>query len=170
MAEDGKLKIDTMMVMILISVRCRSKTLYQKKLLEPLAKAKPTEDRYRGRGYDRWQEAQQKQVKIMKDRRDKVQAEYHVYGCQDKKVMEKQHCVNIMEWKFKSGGFGRGQGRGRGSGKSRNGNERLQRDAMLHVTCVANNQKVVKAVVRDFDGDSLKSMLPKAVSSLEWAV
>ncbi|GKF45125.1 hypothetical protein Tco_0131677, partial [Tanacetum coccineum] len=28
MAEDGKLKIDNMMVMILVSVRCRSKTLY----------------------------------------------------------------------------------------------------------------------------------------------
>ncbi|GJY06014.1 retrovirus-related pol polyprotein from transposon TNT 1-94 [Tanacetum coccineum] len=28
MAEDGKLKIDSMMVMILVSVRCRSKTLY----------------------------------------------------------------------------------------------------------------------------------------------
>ncbi|GJV18876.1 retrovirus-related pol polyprotein from transposon TNT 1-94 [Tanacetum coccineum] len=35
------------------------------------------EDRYRGRGYDRGQEAEQKQVKIMEDRRDKLQAEYH---------------------------------------------------------------------------------------------
>ncbi|GJR75740.1 retrovirus-related pol polyprotein from transposon TNT 1-94 [Tanacetum coccineum] len=35
------------------------------------------EDRYKGRGYDRGQEAEQKQVEIMKDRRDKVQAEYH---------------------------------------------------------------------------------------------
>ncbi|GKC78919.1 hypothetical protein Tco_1129693, partial [Tanacetum coccineum] len=33
-------------------------------------------------------------------------------------------------WKFKSGGFGRGRGRGRGSGRSRDGNERVQRDAM----------------------------------------
>ncbi|GKA90637.1 hypothetical protein Tco_0812507 [Tanacetum coccineum] len=46
-------------------------SLYQKKLYESLAKAKPTEDRYRGRGYDRGQEAEQKQVKIMEDRRDK---------------------------------------------------------------------------------------------------
>ncbi|GJZ23787.1 hypothetical protein Tco_0561246 [Tanacetum coccineum] len=36
------------------------------------------EDRYRGRGYDRGQEAEQKQVKIMEDKRDRVQAEYHV--------------------------------------------------------------------------------------------
>ncbi|GJY29685.1 retrovirus-related pol polyprotein from transposon TNT 1-94 [Tanacetum coccineum] len=36
------------------------------------------EDRYRGRRYDRGQEADQKQVKIMNDRRDKVQEEYHV--------------------------------------------------------------------------------------------
>ncbi|GKC73556.1 hypothetical protein Tco_1119439 [Tanacetum coccineum] len=46
-------------------------SLYQKKLYESLAKAKPTEDKYRGRGYDRGQEAEQKQVKIMEDRRDK---------------------------------------------------------------------------------------------------
>ncbi|GJV47410.1 hypothetical protein Tco_1437622 [Tanacetum coccineum] len=37
---------------------------------------------YRGRGYDRGQEAEQKQVKIMEDRRDKVQAEYHVLELQ----------------------------------------------------------------------------------------
>ncbi|GKG39456.1 hypothetical protein Tco_0463601, partial [Tanacetum coccineum] len=42
MAEDGKQKIDNVMVMISVSVRCRSKTLYQKKLQDPLAKAKPT--------------------------------------------------------------------------------------------------------------------------------
>nr|GEU56183.1 hypothetical protein [Tanacetum cinerariifolium] len=40
------------------------------------------EDSYRGRGYDRGQEAEQKQVKNMKDRRDKVQAEYHVLELQ----------------------------------------------------------------------------------------
>ncbi|GJW01579.1 hypothetical protein Tco_1556830, partial [Tanacetum coccineum] len=40
------------------------------------------EDRYRSRGYDRGQEAKQKQVEIMKDRRDKVQAEYHVLELQ----------------------------------------------------------------------------------------
>ncbi|GJR94961.1 retrovirus-related pol polyprotein from transposon TNT 1-94 [Tanacetum coccineum] len=33
--------------------------------------------RRRGRGYKRGQEAEQKQVEIMEDRRDKVQAEYH---------------------------------------------------------------------------------------------
>ncbi|GJV47514.1 hypothetical protein Tco_1437726 [Tanacetum coccineum] len=33
--------------------------------------------RYRGRGYDKGQEAEQKDVKIMEDRRDKEQAEYH---------------------------------------------------------------------------------------------
>ncbi|GJV46284.1 hypothetical protein Tco_1430820 [Tanacetum coccineum] len=43
---------------------------------------------------------------------------------------------NFMVGKFKSGGFGRGRGRGRGSGRSRDGNERDQRDAMVHVTCV----------------------------------
>nr|GEW62011.1 hypothetical protein [Tanacetum cinerariifolium] len=35
-----------------------------------------------GRGYDRGQEAKQKQVKIIKDKRDKVQAEYHVLELQ----------------------------------------------------------------------------------------
>ncbi|GJR65818.1 methionine gamma-lyase-like protein [Tanacetum coccineum] len=35
------------------------------------------EDRYKGRGYERGREAEQKQVEIMKDRRDKVQEEYH---------------------------------------------------------------------------------------------
>ncbi|GKD97876.1 retrovirus-related pol polyprotein from transposon TNT 1-94 [Tanacetum coccineum] len=40
------------------------------------------EDRYRGRGYDRGQEAEQKQVKIIEDRRDKVQAEYYVLELQ----------------------------------------------------------------------------------------
>ncbi|GKD23808.1 hypothetical protein Tco_1225511 [Tanacetum coccineum] len=66
---------------------------------EPFAKAKPTdirrktsreytnyllsvEDRYRGRGYDRGQEAEQKHVKIMEDMRDKVHAEYHVLKLQ----------------------------------------------------------------------------------------
>ncbi|GKB38883.1 hypothetical protein Tco_0883825 [Tanacetum coccineum] len=41
-----------------------------------------SEDRYRGRGNDRGHEAEQKQVKIMQDRRDKVQAEYHVLELQ----------------------------------------------------------------------------------------
>ncbi|GKB46736.1 hypothetical protein Tco_0897489, partial [Tanacetum coccineum] len=49
--------------------------------------------------------------------------------------------LTLWRWKFKSGGFGRGRGGGRGSGKSRDGNERVQRDAMLHVTNVVNNQK-----------------------------
>ncbi|GKA39679.1 retrovirus-related pol polyprotein from transposon TNT 1-94 [Tanacetum coccineum] len=40
------------------------------------------EDRYRGRGYDRGQEAEQKQFEIMEDRRDKVQTEYHVLELQ----------------------------------------------------------------------------------------
>ncbi|GKB70364.1 hypothetical protein Tco_0931776 [Tanacetum coccineum] len=38
--------------------------------------------RYRGRGYDRRHEAEQKQVEIMEDRRDKVHAEYHVLEMQ----------------------------------------------------------------------------------------
>lgn len=59
------------------------------------------------------------------------------YGCQDKKRVEKLHGMTLWRWKFKSGGFGCGRGRGRGSGKSRDGNERVQRDAMLHVTGVA---------------------------------
>ncbi|GJR10737.1 hypothetical protein Tco_0793389 [Tanacetum coccineum] len=48
------------------------------KLHEPLAEAKPTENRYRGRGYDRGQEAEQKQVKIMEDRGDKNTIEDHI--------------------------------------------------------------------------------------------
>ncbi|GKE43651.1 retrovirus-related pol polyprotein from transposon TNT 1-94 [Tanacetum coccineum] len=77
MAEDGKLKIDSMMVMISVSVRCRSKTLYIRRSFRSLWQ-KPNlqilflvedirrktsreytnyllsaEDRYKGRGYDR---------------------------------------------------------------------------------------------------------------------
>ncbi|GJW82276.1 retrovirus-related pol polyprotein from transposon TNT 1-94 [Tanacetum coccineum] len=52
------------------------------KLHKPLAEAKPTENKYRGRGYDRGQDAEQKQVKIMEDRGHKVQAEYHVLELQ----------------------------------------------------------------------------------------
>ncbi|CAI9276170.1 unnamed protein product [Lactuca saligna] len=33
------------------------------------------------------------------------------YGCQYKKVMDKQHGVNIMALDFKSGGFGYGRGK-----------------------------------------------------------
>ncbi|GJR92325.1 retrovirus-related pol polyprotein from transposon TNT 1-94 [Tanacetum coccineum] len=40
------------------------------------------EEKYRGRGYDKGPEVEQKQVKIMKDRRDKVQAEYHMLELQ----------------------------------------------------------------------------------------
>ncbi|GJU72873.1 hypothetical protein Tco_1264278 [Tanacetum coccineum] len=39
-------------------------------------------DKYRGRGYNKGQEAEQKQVKIIEDKRDKVQAEYHVLELQ----------------------------------------------------------------------------------------
>nr|GEX62985.1 retrovirus-related Pol polyprotein from transposon TNT 1-94 [Tanacetum cinerariifolium] len=46
-------------------------------------------DRYRGRGYDREQEAEQKQVKIMKDRRDKVRPEYHVLKLQSEGPLSK---------------------------------------------------------------------------------
>ncbi|GJU64905.1 hypothetical protein Tco_1246740 [Tanacetum coccineum] len=42
------------------------------------------------------------------------------YGCQDKKGMEKQHGANIMAVEVQIG------------------------DAMLHVTCVVNNQKGLK--------------------------
>ncbi|GJY10536.1 hypothetical protein Tco_0378721 [Tanacetum coccineum] len=97
MAEDGKLKIDSMIVMISISVRCRLKTLYIKRsfrslwqkpnlqisvgrhLSEDIRRKTSREytnyllsaDEDRGRGYDKGQEAEQKQVEIMKDRRDK---------------------------------------------------------------------------------------------------
>ena len=49
-----------------------------------------------------------------------------------------------MALDFKSGGFGCRQRRGRQFEKSRDGNERVQRDVMLHVTQVVNNQKVVR--------------------------
>ncbi|GJV16841.1 hypothetical protein Tco_1362164 [Tanacetum coccineum] len=47
----------------------------------------------RGRGYDRRQEAEQKQVKIMKDRRDKVQAEYHVLELQPEEPLSELNTV-----------------------------------------------------------------------------
>ncbi|GKB52666.1 hypothetical protein Tco_0903419 [Tanacetum coccineum] len=74
MAEDGKLKIDSMMVMISVSVRCRSKTLYIRRSFKSLWQNLNLQcrgHRYRGREYDRGQEVEQKQVKIMEDRRDK---------------------------------------------------------------------------------------------------
>ncbi|GJU95384.1 retrovirus-related pol polyprotein from transposon TNT 1-94 [Tanacetum coccineum] len=45
------------------------------------------EDRYRGIGYDRGKAAEHKQVKIMVDRRDKVQAEYHVLELQPERPL-----------------------------------------------------------------------------------
>ncbi|GKA73208.1 hypothetical protein Tco_0779424, partial [Tanacetum coccineum] len=42
-----------------------------------------------GRWYDRGQEAEQKQVEIMEDRRDKVQAEYHVLELQPEGPLSK---------------------------------------------------------------------------------
>ncbi|GJV07758.1 hypothetical protein Tco_1345414 [Tanacetum coccineum] len=65
MAEDGKLNIDSTMVMILVSVRCRSKTLYIRRSFRSLWK-KPNLQRTDTRsGYNRGQEAEQKQVEIM---------------------------------------------------------------------------------------------------------
>ncbi|PWA40484.1 hypothetical protein CTI12_AA562240 [Artemisia annua] len=55
--------------------------------------------------------------------------------------MENQHGVNIVALEFKSSGFGCGKGRGRRSVKSRDRNERVQRDAMLNVTCVGNEKE-----------------------------
>lgn len=49
-----------------------------------------------------------------------------------------------MALEFKSEGFGCGQGRVRRSVKSQDVSERVQRDAMLHVTGVANKSKGVK--------------------------
>ncbi|GJU22670.1 hypothetical protein Tco_1156012 [Tanacetum coccineum] len=79
-------------------------SLYQKKLYESLAKAKPTEDRYRGRGYDRGQEAEQKQVKIMEDRRDKNTVEdrimdsgasFHATYCKEKLERFNLRCSKV---------------------------------------------------------------------------
>ncbi|GJT40950.1 hypothetical protein Tco_0940815 [Tanacetum coccineum] len=61
---------------------------------------------------------------------------YSRYGCQDKKGMEKQHGVNIIAMKVQIECLRMWLGKGRGSGKSRDGNECVQRDAMLHVTDV----------------------------------
>ncbi|GJX34908.1 hypothetical protein Tco_0246465 [Tanacetum coccineum] len=47
------------------------------------------EDRYRGRGYDKGQELEEKQVEIMEDRRDKVQAEYHMLELQPERPLSK---------------------------------------------------------------------------------
>ncbi|GKA12021.1 hypothetical protein Tco_0691567 [Tanacetum coccineum] len=59
-------------------------------------------------------------------------------GCQDKKIMEKQHGVNIMAVEVQIGWLWTWPGGGRESGISRDGNERLPRDAMLHFTSVVN--------------------------------
>ncbi|GKD81034.1 retrovirus-related pol polyprotein from transposon TNT 1-94 [Tanacetum coccineum] len=61
MAEDGKLKIDSMMVMISVSVRCRWKTLYIRRSFKSLWQ-KPN---LQGRGYDIRHKEERKQVKIM---------------------------------------------------------------------------------------------------------
>ncbi|GKE19622.1 hypothetical protein Tco_1427199, partial [Tanacetum coccineum] len=68
-----------MMVMISVSVRCRLKSLFRSLWQKPNLQTSreytnyllSAKDRYRGRGYDRGQEAEQKQIEIMKDRRDK---------------------------------------------------------------------------------------------------
>ncbi|GKA12016.1 hypothetical protein Tco_0691562 [Tanacetum coccineum] len=60
------------------------------------------------------------------------------YGYQDKKIMEKQHGVNIMAVEVQIGWLWTWQGGGRDSEISRDGNEHLPRDAMLHVTSVVN--------------------------------
>ncbi|GKB28654.1 hypothetical protein Tco_0868055, partial [Tanacetum coccineum] len=52
-------------------VRHRYSNIRQKTFKEYTNYLLSAEDRYRGRGYDRGQEAKQKQVEIMKDRRDK---------------------------------------------------------------------------------------------------
>ncbi|GJX99496.1 hypothetical protein Tco_0356515 [Tanacetum coccineum] len=60
------------------------------------------------------------------------------YGYQDKKIMEKQHGVNIMAVEVQIGWLWTWPRGGRESGISQDGNERLPRDAMLHVTSVVN--------------------------------
>ena len=56
--------------------------------------------------------------------------------------MDKQHGMNIMAVEVQIRWLWIWSGRGCESGKSRDGNEHAQRDAMVHVTCVVNNQKV----------------------------
>ncbi|GKC08689.1 hypothetical protein Tco_1000299 [Tanacetum coccineum] len=63
--------------------------------------------------------------------------------------MEKHHCVNIMAVEVQIGWLWTWPGGGRESGRSRDGSERVQRDAMLHVTGVANNQKGFELVTLD---------------------
>lgn len=62
------------------------------------------------------------------------------YDCQDMRVMNKQDGVNIMAVKVQIKWLWMWSGRGREFWKSRDGNERVQRDVMLHVSSVFNNQ------------------------------
>ena len=55
--------------------------------------------------------------------------------------MEKQHDMDIMVVEVQIRWLWIWLGRGRESWKSLDGNERIQRDVMLHVTCIVNNQK-----------------------------
>ncbi|GJV10733.1 retrovirus-related pol polyprotein from transposon TNT 1-94 [Tanacetum coccineum] len=104
MAEDSKLKIDSMMVMILVSVRCRSKALYMRRSFRSLWQ-KPNlqtsreytnyllsvEDRYRSRGYDRGHEVEHKQVKIIEDRRQNITC----WNCNQKDHLQNQ-CSKLI--------------------------------------------------------------------------
>ncbi|GKG01657.1 hypothetical protein Tco_0306362, partial [Tanacetum coccineum] len=63
--------------------------------------------------------------------------------------MEKQHGVNIMAVEVQIVWLWTWPGGGREFGRSRDGSERVQRDAMLHVTGVANNQKGFELVTLD---------------------
>ncbi|GKA90671.1 hypothetical protein Tco_0812541 [Tanacetum coccineum] len=57
-----------------------------------------------------------------------------------RRVWRNNAVLTFWRWKFKSGVFGHGLGRGRGCGRSRDDSERVERDAMLHVTGVVNNK------------------------------
>ncbi|GKE21287.1 hypothetical protein Tco_1432799, partial [Tanacetum coccineum] len=73
-----------------------------------------------------------------KDKREEIKAGMVV---KTRREWRNNTVLGLWRWKFKSGGFGHGRGGARESGRSRDGNERIQRDAMLHVIGVANNQK-----------------------------
>ncbi|GJR31910.1 Toll/interleukin-1 receptor domain-containing protein [Tanacetum coccineum] len=63
------------------------------------------DDRYRGRGYDKGHEAQQKHVEIMEDMRDKVQAKYHMLKLQPEgPLSESVFTEALLLWRTMAGG------------------------------------------------------------------
>ncbi|CAI9289486.1 unnamed protein product [Lactuca saligna] len=93
--------------------------------------------------YDIWETVESR---VFNGRISRNMIDQQMYDCQVKKGMDKQHGVNIMAVEVQIGWLWIWPGRGCESGKSQDGNERIERDLMVHVMCVVNNQNVWKTL------------------------